>query len=116
MEVRKTRWGSSHLHALNEDGITIKTLVVFPNECTSFQYHNNRYEFWHAIEPVKIIKEDKEITLKKGDFVLIPKQAKHRLIGMDNPSIVTEISFGDFSEEDIVRIEDKYGRVEKYNF
>lgn len=112
MGFRRTRWGSDHLHVLNEDGITIKTLMIFPNECTSLQYHNNRCEFWHAIEPVRIIKEDKEVILKKGDFVLIPKQAKHRLIGM-SLSIVTEISFGNFSEEDIVRIEDKYGRVKE---
>lgn len=110
MEVRRTKWGISHLHSLNENGITIKTLILLPNECTSLQYHEKRFEFWHIIEPVKIIKEDKEIILKKHNFEVIPKKCKHRLVGLDNPSIITEISFGDFSEEDIVRLEDKYGR------
>jgi len=110
MEVEIKKWGISHLHSLNEDGITIKTLIIFPNECTSLQYHNKRFEFWHAVKPTKIIKENKKIVLKNHSFEIIPKNCKHRLIGLDNPSIITEISFGDFSEEDVVRLEDKYGR------
>ncbi|MGC8812562.1 MAG: phosphomannose isomerase type II C-terminal cupin domain [Candidatus Aenigmatarchaeota archaeon] len=110
MEVRRTKWGLSYLHSLNKDGITIKTLILFPNECTSLQYHNKRFEFWHAIKPVKIVKEDREIILGKQDFEIIPKNCKHRLMGLNSLSIITEISFGEFSEEDIVRLEDKYGR------
>jgi mannose-1-phosphate guanylyltransferase/mannose-6-phosphate isomerase len=43
--------------------------------------------------------------------VFIPVGAKHRLIGEDKSYRVLEISFGFFDEDDIIRFEDKYGRV-----
>ncbi|MEM5834394.1 MAG: mannose-6-phosphate isomerase [Candidatus Aenigmatarchaeota archaeon] len=111
MKLKLKKWGIDHLHSLHKDGITIKTLIIFPNECTSLQYHNKRSEFWHAVRPVKIIKKGKEIILRSDTFEIIPKKCEHRIIGIDEPSIVTEICCGKFSEKDIIRIEDKYGRV-----
>jgi mannose-6-phosphate isomerase-like protein (cupin superfamily) len=46
-----------------------------------------------------------------GEEKLVPISAKHRIIaGKDGISIL-EISIGEFDEGDIVRYEDKYGRV-----
>ncbi|MEM5793864.1 MAG: mannose-6-phosphate isomerase [Candidatus Aenigmatarchaeota archaeon] len=113
--IKLKRWGVDHLHSLDDDGVVIKTLIVLPNECTSLQYHRKRFEFWHAVKPVKIIKKGKEIILKSNACEVIPKECEHRIIGIDEPSIITEVCIGEFSEDDIVRLEDKYGRVNRSN-
>ena len=56
------------------------------------------------------MKGEDEILLESGKTASIPREKKHRLVGIDM-SWVVEVSYGDFSEEDIVRLEDKYGRV-----
>jgi mannose-1-phosphate guanylyltransferase len=50
-------------------------------------------------------------VLQTGDTISIPRRAKHRLEGMQDDGIVLEISFGNFDESDIVRLEDDYKRV-----
>lgn len=117
MKLKIKRWGIDHLNSLYNDGIAIKTLIVLPNECTSLQYHNKRSEFWYAVTSTKIVKEDKEIVMGSDTYEIIPKKSEHRIIGIDEPSIITEICVGEYSEDDIVRKEDKYGRVtKKFNF
>lgn len=106
---RITRWGFESVHTINEDKITIKTFLILDGECTSLQFHKNRDEFWYAISPVKIVNNG-EIFLKGRESIYITRLKKHRIIGV-GMSLVVEISYGDFSEEDIVRLEDKYGRV-----
>ncbi|MCS7094182.1 MAG: hypothetical protein RMJ18_03325, partial [Candidatus Aenigmarchaeota archaeon] len=77
MKIKVKKWGIDFLHSSYEDGITIKTLIVFPDECTSLQYHNKRDEFWYAVTPVKIIKKYKEIILENDTFEIIPKKCEH---------------------------------------
>jgi len=108
--VEKRKWGITHLH-WKDDEIAIKTLIIFPGEYTSLQYHDKRDEFWYAVRKTKIVKDGKEILLKKHGYEMIPRKLKHRIIGVNNPSIITEISYGEFSEDDIVRLKDKYGRA-----
>jgi len=43
--------------------------------------------------------------------VFIPQGAKHQLIGESKDYRILEISFGQFDEEDIIRLSDKYGRI-----
>ena len=57
----------------------------------------------------------KIITVNPGDIlslqIFIPHGTLHRMAGVgDNPSRWLEISFGEFDEDDIVRLEDHYGR------
>jgi len=107
---RITRWGFESVHVLNEKKLTIKTLLLLDGESTSLQFHKSRDEFWFAISPVRVVKGEEEILLKKDGMICIPRGKKHRLAGVDMSWIV-EVSYGDFSEDDIVRLEDKYGRV-----
>ena len=46
-----------------------------------------------------------------GEKLFIPRQTVHRLSAGEGPVRLLEISFGEFDEEDIVRLEDLYGRV-----
>ena len=62
-----------------------------------------------AGNPVLIIGE-KEIEAKEGEEFFIEKEMRHRISSRDEKVEILEISIGNFSEEDIVRIDDVYGR------
>ena len=54
-------------------------------------------------------------TLVAGSSVVIPRGCKHRLINTSQTDflVVSEVQIGDyFGEDDIVRIEDIYGRID----
>jgi mannose-1-phosphate guanylyltransferase/mannose-1-phosphate guanylyltransferase/mannose-6-phosphate isomerase len=103
-------WGNFRQFSHNEI-TTIKILTVNPNTSLSLQYHNHRSEFWHVISghPLLTIGEQK-INAAPGDEFEIKAKELHRLEAGDDAVQILEIAFGDFDEEDIVRIEDKYGR------
>jgi len=98
-----------------------KILAIQPNSKLSWQYHHRRAEIWRVFrgkvgisrsldnieKPVKILNEKDQIKLKKGE--------RHRLIGLDDFAVVSEIwqhTDPDYpsDENDIVRISDDYGR------
>lgn len=98
-----------------------KILVVAPDSRLSWQYHFRRSEIWKVVEGpvgVKISPTDIEgdlKTLKNGDFIQMDKGARHRLIGLGSWGIVAEIwqhtdADNPSDEEDIVRLQDDFGR------
>ena len=98
-----------------------KILVVAPNRRLSLQYHFRRAEIWTILSGsvgvnMSLTDEEGEIQeLKKGTFIQIDKEERHRLIGLDSWGIVAEIwqniDFANPSdEEDIVRLQDDFGR------
>jgi len=48
--------------------------------------------------------------VKKGDEVMVPKGALHRIEAYGKTVRVLEIAFGKFDEKDIKRLDDIYGR------
>lgn len=112
-KYRQTNWGFDQTHLLNEYDITIKTLFIHPGEGTSLQYHLERYEVWFPIKKAKVVTglDERNMELNEGEFVFIPKEGIHRLVGIEDISIVTEVSYGKFDEDDVRRIRDFYGRV-----
>jgi len=106
-------WGNFLCYTKNEL-TTVKILTISPNQELSLQYHSHRSEFFRIIKgnPTVII-GDKSIEAKANDEFDIPRGVQHQIIANDNEVQVLEISFGDFDEEDIVRIKDKYGRIKK---
>lgn len=106
----KKPWGSFEQFCKNKF-CTVKVINVNPNEQLSLQYHNNRDEFWRVIKgKAQIVIGEEIIDAKEDDEFRIPRKTQHRIIAKDDPVRILEISFGDFDEEDIVRIEDKYNR------
>jgi len=91
-----------------------KVLVVYPGESTSLQVHRRREERWIIVfgEGLAII-GDSEILIHQGQQLFVPKGVKHRIsnTGSDKLMLV-EVQLGDyFEEDDIIRLEDKYGRI-----
>lgn len=91
---------------------TVKILTIKAGEAFSLQHHKNREEFWVVLSGSGLIEiGDKSFEAKVGDRFIVPKEANHRITGGEEDLIVLEIATGHFDEEDIVRLEDRYGRV-----
>ena len=91
---------------------TVKIITVKPREKTSLQHHRGRDEFWHVISGSGILEiANDRIEAKVGSDHLVVRGTAHRLEGGDVSLVLLEISTGQFSEDDIVRLEDKYGRA-----
>ena len=107
----KKPWGNEEQFTSNEK-TTVKILRIDPKAEFSLQYHNKRREFWKVLTgQVWAVIGEETIEMKAGDEVEIPIGTKHRLKHKDGDAQVLEISFGEFDENDIVRLEDDYGRV-----
>ncbi len=93
---------------------TVKIITVLPDQSLSLQYHAHRQEFWHVISGsgTVTIGTRKRAATAGTEFTVAPKQP-HRITAGENGLVVLEIATGDFDENDIVRLEDKYGRVIK---
>jgi mannose-6-phosphate isomerase-like protein (cupin superfamily) len=106
----KRPWGSFTRFTNNEPS-TVKILHINKGEEFSLQYHTHRQEFWKILKGnPKVIVGDKEEYPKEGDEFTILPHTNHRISAPTDDVAVLEISTGDFDEDDIVRIEDKYGR------
>lgn len=110
IDVEKRPWGHFERFTLNEP-CTVKLVYVDGDKRLSLQYHNNRSEFWKVVQgPAKVQINDETKILQTGETITIPKGATHRLAGAGTDAIILEISTGSFDENDIVRLEDDYGR------
>jgi mannose-6-phosphate isomerase len=107
----KRPWGQFDQFTQNET-TTVKVISINPNSSLSLQYHNNRKEFWCILFgfPIVIIGERKT-NAKPGDEFMIEKKELHQIESQNGVVQFLEIAYGDFDEDDIVRIKDKYGRA-----
>jgi mannose-6-phosphate isomerase-like protein (cupin superfamily) len=107
----KRPWGQFEQFTQNEM-TTVKVISVNPNSSLSLQYHNNRSEFWRVLSGHPLITVGESITTANpGDDITIEKLQKHRIATKDDAVQILEIAYGDFDENDIVRVEDIYGRA-----
>ncbi len=105
----KRPWGHFERFTLNEKS-TVKLIYIETGKRLSYQYHNGRSEFWKVVSGEILVTIDgKERVMKNGDTAEIPAKSKHRINAITE-SVVLEIAFGDFNEDDIVRVEDDFGR------
>lgn len=104
-------WGNFRRFTDNVSS-TIKIINVNPNEELSLQSHHLREEFWHVLKGSGFFEiGDKKIEVEEGSEQYIQAKMKHKIKAGDDGLQILEISFGVFDEGDIVRYEDKYGRV-----
>jgi len=112
-EIEKKPWGNYHIIARNL-GYQIKEIKVSVDSKLSLQKHNNRAEFWQIIRgKCKVTVDDRHQELRENEHVYIPKNTFHRIENTgDNELVFVEIQLGDdLEEDDIIRIEDDYGRI-----
>lgn len=92
----------------------IKRLSLKPGAGISLQLHRHRSEHWVVVEgTAHVARGAEEIVLERDQSTYIPAGVQHRLENRgDAPLIVIEVQTGSYlGEDDIVRVEDRYGRL-----
>jgi len=98
----------------NGERFQVKRITVKPGAKLSVQMHHHRAEHWIVVSgTAKVTNGDKDILLTENQSTYIPIGVIHAL---ENPGKVPleliEVQSGSYlGEDDIVRFEDKYGRV-----
>ncbi len=108
-------WGS---YSVLEEGprFKIKKIVVNPLEKLSLQLHYHRSEHWVVVQgTAKVTINGQESIVHEGESLFVPKSSIHRV---ENPGKVAleiiEVQVGEYlGEDDIVRLEDVYGRLKE---
>lgn len=107
---------------LNPDlRINGKVLFVAPNKRLSWQYHQRRTEIWQVLQgQVGVVSSESDVEnalqlLGPGDQVTLQAGTRHRLVGLEQWGVITEIwqhcdPDHPSDEEDIIRIQDDFGR------
>ena len=104
-------WG--HITVLGSwpSKITVRVLTINPRSRISLQTHRLRDEEWLCVKgKANAQVDDRTYHLKTGEKLFIPRAHLHR-VGSDDGAEILEVVYGTFKDEDIVRLEDDYGRV-----
>ena len=92
----------------------VKRIQVKPKASLSLQKHHHRAEHWIVVSgTAEITNGDKVLTLTENQSTYIPLGEVHRLANPSSiPLEIIEVQSGSYlGEDDIVRLEDTYGRV-----
>lgn len=111
---QETPWGSWEV-LLDEPLCKVKKIIVNPGQRLSYQKHFKREERWVIVQGTATVTLDDKITkYQPGEVVFIPLEAAHRIANQEASEAVVfiEVQRGSyFGEDDIVRLEDDYGRA-----
>ena len=104
-------WGWWRSLELDED-FKIKHIYVASGEKLSLQTHKFRSEIWTIAHGSGFITlDDKIVPAEKGDVFKIEKGQVHRAEAGANGLHIVEVQTGEYlGEDDIIRLEDIYGR------
>ena len=105
-------WGSFE-NLEDHKGYKVKRLQVNPGAKLSVQFHHNRSEDWVIVKgKAKILIGKKEYEGRKGSHFKIQKKEVHCIENISKDLLVIiEVQIGaNLSEDDIIRLEDIYGR------
>jgi mannose-1-phosphate guanylyltransferase/mannose-6-phosphate isomerase len=91
----------------------VKRLMVHPGGVLSLQMHHHRAEHWVVVAgTARITRGEETFLLEENQSTYIPIGVRHRI---ENPGLIPlhiiEVQSGTYlGEDDIVRLEDRYGR------
>lgn len=96
-------WGSYRVLDATENSLTVK-VTLLPGHSMNYHSHLRRDEIWNVIEGEgKAIVDDKEIPIKAGDSIVLPKGTKHTVKAVTTLQIM-EIQTGkDIDAEDKIK-------------
>jgi mannose-6-phosphate isomerase len=92
----------------------VKRITVDPGQQLSYQLHHRRKEHWFVVAGRAVVTLDGvEHEVLPGEAIDIPLETAHRVRNPGDEALVfVEVQQGDyFGEDDIVRLEDDYGRA-----
>ena len=115
-EIHKTAyrpWGG-YSSILNGDRFQVKRLFVKPGKRLSLKKHHHRAEHWVVVRgTAEVTRDDEVVMLSENQSIYLPLGCTHRLA---NPGKIMleliEVQTGSYlGEDDIIRIEDEFGRT-----
>lgn len=109
-------WGSYEV-LLTGPGYQVKRLSVKPGQRLSLQWHRHRDEQWVVARgAARVTVGEEEHTLGRGQSMFVARTVVHRIANISSlePLDIIEVQTGDYlGEDDIVRVEDDYGRTDQ---
>lgn len=125
MEIVNTPWGTyrkMYPRVYGDVGIDIdfvvKELYIMPCQSTSLQFHNHRDEVWYIQDGYGVVEiGDTTHDAFPGRKFKVAAGTKHRITCTSNEELfIVEVWYKNgkehLSEDDIVRLEDNYGRAD----
>ncbi len=110
--IGKPPWGN-WIVLLDEIDFKVKRIDVLPGKGLSYQKHFKREEHWEVVRGKGRVTIDGDyFELSPGDCITIKKESLHRIENVGQDQLVfIEVQRGEyFGEDDIIRVEDDYGR------
>jgi mannose-6-phosphate isomerase-like protein (cupin superfamily) len=106
-------WGS---YTVLEEGpgFKIPRIVVNAGASLSLQMHHHRSEHWVVVSGIAdVVNGDAQMQVRCNESTFIPAGNRHRLENRAaDPLVIIEVQSGGYlGEDDIVRFDDRYGRV-----
>lgn len=98
----------------DENNHKVKRITVHPGKRISNQFHRRRSEHWFILAGKGLVTIDgKDYDVSEGLSVDIVIEEKHRIMNTGTCDLIfIEVQTGDyFGEDDIIRIDDDFGRV-----
>ncbi len=113
-EFSERPWGNYTVLSDDAPDHKVKRIVVSPGKRLSLQRHAKRAEHWFIVAGTAQVTVDGNVTrLTPGEAIDIPMGAAHRIGNEGAEDVVfIEVQHGTyFGEDDIVRLEDDFGRA-----
>ena len=113
IECERRPWGSYTVLDAAESH-KVKRIEVLAGHRLSYQRHERRAEHWFVVAGEAAVTLDDVVhRLRPGDAIDIPEGAAHRIANPGADTLVfVEVQVGVyFGEDDIVRLDDDYGRT-----
>jgi mannose-6-phosphate isomerase-like protein (cupin superfamily) len=114
MDSAERPWGSWHVLDIGQ-GYKVKRIEVRPGHRLSYQTHDQRCEHWCVVRGTATCVIDGEtVVVQVGETLDVPIGTAHRIANLhDDDLTIIEIQRGTYlGEDDIVRLQDDYGRHE----
>jgi mannose-6-phosphate isomerase-like protein (cupin superfamily) len=114
-EYSERPWGNYTVLDDDAPDHKVKRLVVHPGKRLSYQRHSKRAEHWYIVAGTATVTLDGTVSVvDAGGAIDIPLESAHRIANQGSTDVVLiEVQRGSyFGEDDIVRLEDDFGRVE----
>ena len=106
-------WGT--FTVLDEgENFKVKRIEVLPGKRLSYQKHSQRAEHWVVVQgTAKVTLDDRELLVPAGSAIDIEVGAAHRVENTESELLVfIEVQRGPYlGEDDIVRLQDDFGRA-----
>lgn len=98
---------------LNEPGYRVKRIIVHPGKRLSLQKHAHREEHWVVVQGEGLFTLNEDVSrIRKGDALHIGLGDVHRLENdAEGYLVIIETQLGICLEDDIMRLEDDFGRA-----